>query len=153
MFEAASAVVGFLNSPLGLLLVSVALVPLGRRLFQEGSLYLARLYWAAPARQKELIDAVVATAVLAAEKLGSTQVVQDKKAYALAAVQRELAHYGVAVDVLDLSNRIEAACSSFFGNWPRSLPTATGPSVAPTQAPVTPSNWQVPDDLLKPLSL
>jgi hypothetical protein len=109
----------------------------------------ARLYWAAPDKQKQLVDSVVATAVLAAEKLGSTQVVQDKKAYAVAAVQRELAHYGVAVDVLDLSNRVEAACSQFFGNWPKSLPTqAEGAAFV-----AAPSNWQVPEDLLKPLSL
>jgi hypothetical protein len=111
------------------------------------------LYWAAPDKQKQLIDAVVATAVLAAEKLGSTQVVQDKKAYALAAVQRELAHYGVAVDVLDLSNRIEAACSQFFGNWPKQLPEAPQAPTTQAQPPALAANWQVPEDLLKPLSL
>lgn len=83
---------------------------------------IAVYYWSQPAQQRELIDAVVRSAVFAAEQLGRTQVVRDKRTYALEYAQAVLARYGINVSATELAGLVEAAVYEYFNRWP---PTPT----------------------------
>lgn len=101
-------------------LVIATVVPvLAARLAAELLAFRARL----PQQQRELLDQLVVVAVYAAEQLGRTGIVRDKKAYAIQVVERELRRYGFSVDVALIEARIEAAVFRFFSQWPKEPPT------------------------------
>lgn len=70
--------------------------------------WLLGAYQAQPGRRRQFIDAVVVSAVTAAEQLYRTAVIQDRKDWALGEAARQLAEHGIAVTPRDLSTAIEA---------------------------------------------
>jgi hypothetical protein len=101
------------------ILVPLVVLPLVAVLAQELRRYLqARL----SREQQEILQTTVETAVLAAEQLARTEVIQDRYRFAVERAREELAARGIRTTERDLETAVEATVISlrdFFLSLPR----------------------------------
>lgn len=86
-------------------LVLIPLVLVGVRWLVRDTV---RWYRARPEAEQELIQSAVRSAVYAAEQLGNTRLIGEKRQFALEMANRLLQRYGVKLHVADLAGLIEA---------------------------------------------
>jgi len=67
--------------------------------------------------QLEVVEIVVYNAVKTAEQLGIVAAVESKKDLAIAVAEKELAEYGIEIDLDILSDKVEAAVNDLFPKY------------------------------------